>query len=90
MPSNALTENHYRGINVISLWATAEEKAYTSPVWATYKQWSELGAQVRKGEKSALVIKYGEYEVSEAARLRHGVEDVRVQKGREHYSRPFS
>src|SRR5262245_20923274 len=24
--------------------------------WATYNQWKELGAQVRKGEKSALVV----------------------------------
>lgn len=63
MPANALTENHYRGINVLTLWATAEEKGYSSNIWATYKQYQELGAQVRGGEKSALVIKYGEYEV---------------------------
>ena len=63
MPTNALTEANYRGINVLTLWATAEEKGFSSPVWATYKQWRELGAQVRGGEKSALVIKYGEFEV---------------------------
>jgi antirestriction protein ArdC len=63
MPVNALTNNPYRGVNVVSLWVTAEERGYTHPIFATYKQWQELGAQVRKGEKSALVIKYGEYEV---------------------------
>lgn len=63
MPVNALTENQYRGINVVTLWCVAEEKGYAHPIFATYKQWQELGAQVRKGEKSALVIKYGEYEV---------------------------
>ncbi|MCC7347392.1 MAG: DUF1738 domain-containing protein [Variibacter sp.] len=36
---------------------------YAHPIFATYRQWRELGCQVRKGEKAALVIKYGEYEV---------------------------
>ena len=63
LPVNAATGQNYRGINVVTLWCAAEEKGYTHPVFATYKQWQALGAQVRKGEKSALVIKYGEYEV---------------------------
>jgi antirestriction protein ArdC len=29
---------------------------YGSGLWATYKQWSELGAQVRKGEKATSVV----------------------------------
>lgn len=32
------------------------------PVWATYRQWAELGCQVRKGENATLVIFYKEYE----------------------------
>jgi antirestriction protein ArdC len=62
MPSNALTRNAYRGINVVSLWVSAEVKRYTTPIWATYRQWSELGAQVRKGERSTLVVFYKEYD----------------------------
>ena len=62
MPVNALTGQHYRGINVVTLWVAAESRNYTQPIFATYKQWQEMGAQVRKGEKSSLVIKYGEYE----------------------------
>lgn len=62
MPVNALTKNPYNGINIVSLWVAAECLGYTAPVWATYRQWSELGAQVRKGEKSSLVIFYKEYE----------------------------
>jgi antirestriction protein ArdC len=61
-PVNALTENTYNGINVISLWVAAEVRNFATPTWATYKQWSELGAQVRKGEKSSLVIFYKEFE----------------------------
>ncbi len=49
----------YRGMNVLLLWATAEEKGYRSPFWMTFKQALEYGACVRKGEKGAMVIKYG-------------------------------
>ena len=62
MPQNALTGNAYNGINVVSLWVSAECLGYSAPIWATYKQWSELGAQVRKGEKSSLVVFYKQYD----------------------------
>jgi antirestriction protein ArdC len=62
MPVNALTKNAYNGINVVSLWVSAEVRAYATPVWATYRQWQELGAQVRKDERSSLVIFYKEFE----------------------------
>lgn len=63
MPVNVATGNGYSGINVVSLWATAEHAGYNAPLWATYKQWQALGAQVRGGQKSALIVKYGEFEV---------------------------
>lgn len=56
MPVNVLTKNGYTGINIVSLWVAAQLKGFSSPVWATYKQWSELGAQVRAGVKSSPVI----------------------------------
>ena len=62
MPVNALTGNAYNGINVVSLWVSAEAQTFSTPVWATYKQWQLLGAQVRKGEKSSPVVFYKEYE----------------------------
>jgi antirestriction protein ArdC len=62
MPENALTKKPYNGINVVSLWVAAEVQGYSAPIWATYKQWSEMDCQVRKGEKSSLVIFYKEYE----------------------------
>ena len=46
----------YRGINVLMLWAEAELKGYSCPIWMTYKQAQELQGQVRKGEKGALVV----------------------------------
>ena len=62
MPVNAFTGNAYNGINIVSLWVSAEVQGYSAPVWATYRQWSELGAQVRKGETSSLVIFYKEFD----------------------------
>ncbi|MBF6570518.1 MAG: DUF1738 domain-containing protein [Candidatus Binataceae bacterium] len=55
-PINAISRKAYRGINTLCLWAAAQSKGYASGEWATYRQWSERGAQVRKGEKSTLVV----------------------------------
>ena len=46
----------YRGVNVLMLWASAMENGYSNPLWLTYRQASELGGQVRKGEKGTLVV----------------------------------
>ena len=42
----------YRGINHLLL----SHSGYPSNIWATYKQWIEKECQVRKGEKSQLVV----------------------------------
>jgi len=55
-PINAVSKRPYRGINIVILWAIAEARGYKSGTWATFKQWQEMGAQVRKGEKSAHVV----------------------------------
>lgn len=54
--NNAQSKKHYRGINILVLWAAAEKHGYTSGLWATYKQWQELGAQVRRGDKATSVV----------------------------------
>lgn len=61
IPKNALTQKPYQGSNVLSLWIDADEKKFEHPVWATLKQWNELGARVQKGEKSSLIVKYGKW-----------------------------
>lgn len=66
LPKNALTGQAYRGTNILSLWIDADAKKFEHQVWATYRQWSELGAQVRKGEKASLIVKYGEWVPKEA------------------------
>lgn len=46
----------YTGINILVLWATAAEKGYALPHWMTFKQASDMKANVRKGEKGAQVV----------------------------------
>lgn len=65
MPRRANGES-YRGINVLMLWLAAAENGYRSPFWFTYRQAQEAGGQVRKGEKSAHVVKYGTVEREDA------------------------
>jgi len=55
-PINATSKKPYRGINTVCLWAAAQAKGYDSGEWATYAQWQDRGAQVRKGEKSTTVV----------------------------------
>ena len=63
LPHNALTKNTYNGINILSLWAQAKKRGFPLSLWASYKQWQELGAQVRGGEKSSQVVFYKTIEV---------------------------
>lgn len=46
----------YAGINVVMLWVEAVEMGYSAPLWITYKQAQELGGQVRRGEKGAMIV----------------------------------
>lgn len=64
-PINAFTRKLYRGINILALWATTAKYGYTSTEWATYRQWSEAGAQVRRGQKSSVVVFWKFYDGKE-------------------------
>lgn len=56
LPRNAHTGAEYHGQNIVTLWCMGLE--YPEPVWASYRQWAELGCQVRKGEKGSPIIYY--------------------------------
>lgn len=64
-PVNIASGKAYNGVNIISLWAAAQMKGFSTGVWGTYRQWQAKGCQVRKGEKAALVVFYKEFEVEE-------------------------
>lgn len=55
-PINAVTRRPYRGINKLLLWIAAELDGHCSGRWATYRQWTAGGAQVRKGEKATAIV----------------------------------
>lgn len=46
----------YQGINVLMLWSAAAERGYVNPIWMTFRQAAAIGGNVRKGEKSTLVV----------------------------------
>ena len=55
---NASTDKPYRGANVIALASASIDRKYPTSIYATYRQWSDLGGQVRRGEKAAQVIRW--------------------------------
>lgn len=46
----------YQGINILALWDAAEVNGFISNRWMTYRQATELGGHVRKGERSTTVF----------------------------------
>ena len=52
LPRNLVSKKPYNGINYFLLSASK----YVSPFWLTYRQTTELGGHVRKGEESTIVI----------------------------------
>lgn len=62
LPYNAKTENSYKGINIPQLWSCQMIDGYSSGSWATYRQWTELEACVKKGSKGVSVCFYKQYE----------------------------
>lgn len=58
LPVNAKSGDQYHGINVLVLWSEMAEKSYASSQWLTFKQAVDLGANVRKGEKSVMCVYY--------------------------------
>lgn len=65
MPVNIISGNTYQGINILNLWALGQSHSYTSSTWGTYKQWKEIGCQVKKGEKACPIIFYKQIEDKE-------------------------
>ena len=55
---NAVTNNRYKGINVLITWMAASLGKYESSRWLTFNQAKELGGMVRKGEKSTTLVAF--------------------------------
>ena len=55
MPFNPTTARAYRGGNAIHLMVTAMNRGYGDRRWMTYKQATDRGWQVRRGEKGTQI-----------------------------------
>ena len=66
MPRNAVTKNYYAGINTLICFCQAQKMQYPTALWATFKQWQQIGARVRAGEKGTLIVFYKQYDVEPA------------------------
>jgi antirestriction protein ArdC len=60
-PRNFVSKKQYRGINVFLL----HTMSYESPCWLTFRQASQLGGSVRKGEKACPVIFWKQMNVAD-------------------------
>jgi len=53
---NIVSKNEYNGINRLILSMTSHFSGYNLPYWGSFKQWDELGANVKKGEKGTKIV----------------------------------
>lgn len=67
MPKNIASGKAYRGVNTFMLAIQAQIKGYDSAFWGTYKQIQEMGGQVRKGEKSTMVVFWKQWQIQDQA-----------------------
>jgi antirestriction protein ArdC len=56
IPKNASTARHYNGVNILILWGSVIERAFTGQSWLTFRQALSLGGHVRKGERGTTVV----------------------------------
>jgi antirestriction protein ArdC len=64
-PTNLISGKPYRGINAFLLAMTAYGKGYGSAHWCTFNQAKSRGGSVRKGEKSAMVVFWKQYDTTD-------------------------
>lgn len=55
---NVISQKPYQGINRLILGMSGMAHGFTVPVWASFKQWQQLGGSVRKGEKGTKIVFY--------------------------------
>ncbi|MDX1968852.1 MAG: zincin-like metallopeptidase domain-containing protein [Planctomycetaceae bacterium] len=57
----------YSGINILTLWMSAELQGFVSPFWMTFQQAKELGGHVKKGEHGSPVVYAATFKKKEQA-----------------------
>lgn len=59
----------YTGINALYLWAIGDAQGYAGRNWMTYRQATELGGQVRRGERGAHSVYYSSFSKTDTDRM---------------------
>lgn len=65
-PLSLSSRKRYNGTNYMLLSFSAMARGYASPWWGTYKQITEMGGGVRKGEKGTPVVLYKSFNTEDA------------------------
>jgi antirestriction protein ArdC len=83
LPVNVHSKASYSGINLVALWASAQKNHFETGMWGTYRQWAELGGQVRRGEQGSPVVfwKISEKELQEPKEREAKTQRVFIAKG---------
>ena len=58
MPINPITNQGYHGINALNLWVSQRILGFQTAQWATFKQWKQKDAFVKKNQKGTTIIFY--------------------------------
>lgn len=56
LPINAVSKRPYSGVNVLLLWAAEMKNGYTQSQWLSFKNVTELGGSIKKGEKATRIL----------------------------------
>jgi antirestriction protein ArdC len=89
VPVNAKTGKPYRGAN--QMWLAMLQGDSADPRWCTYKQAQELGAQVKKGARSA-TVQFWKFEETRTERSESGEERrvrIRLERPRCFFANVF-
>ena len=65
-PTSMSSKKQYKGMNFMLLAFQAMDKGYESPWWGTFKQISERGGVVTKGEKGTPVVLWKQFDTENA------------------------
>jgi antirestriction protein ArdC len=63
IPKNVTSKKGYNGVNILLLWGATLSKDLKSHDWSTFKQWSEKGERIKKGEKGTTIVFYDRFTV---------------------------
>ena len=78
VPVNSVTHQPYHGINRLLLSFEAHERKWPNS-WASFQQWRQKGASVRRGEHGVPIVFYTPVEIQETEISEDGKEEIVVK-----------